>query len=78
MVALMAMTLPLCGCSVGDHEIAKRCGVTERQVQAAFAEVQALAPYQSQKIGRCTFTRSDGQRHRLVLITGGVGQAESQ
>jgi len=66
----LALALPVCGCAIGDHEIAKRCEVDERQLQAAFADVLELAPNGSRKVGRCTLTRSAGKQRVLVTITG--------
>jgi len=77
-LALVALTAALCGCSVGNRDIAKRCDVDERQAQAAFDEVYKLNPYQSRDVGRCTFMRGDGRRNALVLITNNSSSAKSK
>ena len=66
---LVVFALGVCGCAVSDDELAKRCGLDEAQVDAAFAEVKELAPSQSRTVGRCTFTRGVGQQRVMVVVT---------
>ena len=66
---LVGSAFGLSGCAVGDGDVAKRCGLDEAQLDAAFAEVRDLAPTESRNVGRCTFTRGVGQKQVMVVIT---------
>ena len=69
-LALAIAIVPMiCGCEVGDRDIATKCGVDERQVKAAFAEVGQMKSSGSKKLGRCTFTKAGGQSKGAVLIS---------
>ena len=65
----IVLAVPLLGCSVSDPDVARRCGLDEIQLNAAFDEVARLSPSQSRTIGRCTFTRGVGQQRVVVVIT---------
>ena len=69
MAILVGSAFGLGGCAVSDGELAKRCGLDEAQLDAAFAEVQDLAPTESRTVGRCTFTRGTGQERVMVVVT---------
>ena len=66
---LLVASLGLWGCAVSDDELAKRCALDKIQLDAAFAEVQGLAPTESRSVGRCTFTRGTGEQRVMVIVT---------
>ena len=66
---LVILALAVWACAVSDSDLAKRCGLDETQLDAAFGEVEKLAPGQNRTVGRCTFTRGVGQERVMVVVT---------
>jgi hypothetical protein len=65
----LASCLSLSACIVADADVAKSCGLDERQLDAAFAQTADLTPGQKLQAGKCTFTRGTGEDRILVVLT---------